>query len=82
MTAAPVEHALTTTVLQLPDSAGWRIVATCSCLGFGRKSVTPVSRDAAEFGRFIAADYHADHVLAVRCGRELPETRPAWLPPL
>lgn len=76
------EHALTTTVLQLPDDTGWRIVATCSCLGFGRKSITPISRPAAEYGRLIAADYHREHVARVRAGLEIPQPRPPWLPPL
>lgn len=76
-------HQLTVAITAIgEDGAGpWRVVATCTCLGFGRTAVC-TSRPVAEYGRLIASDYHGEHVGRCRRGLELPQGRPGWLDPL
>lgn len=78
----PVEtHQLTVSVAALGSAGPWRVVATCTCLGFARTAVC-ASQPVAEYGRLIASDYHGEHVGRCRRGLEIPEQRPAWLDPL
>lgn len=80
-TGEPLEpgHQLTSEVRALGSAGPWRIVATCSCLGFARRADC-ASRPVAEYGRLMAADFHAMHVARVRRGLDVPEERPSWLP--
>lgn len=76
----PDPHTLTVEATATGDRR-WLVLATCTCLGFARQAfcANPV---VANHGKQLAAEYHAEHVLRVRSGADLPEQRPAWLPDL
>lgn len=82
--AEPVDHTLTVEIVPVETTTGlkkWLVIATCTCLGFGRQAscTNPI---VANHGRALVAEYHAEHVLRCRAGAEVPEERPSWLPVL